>query len=162
MSYTELNARLVEEFGNLERLCSQMYNEQYGVTCYIEDMERTYGGRARIANWKWDLRRLKEVRHKRNKLSHGEVSFSSPWAEPDDINFVVDFRSRILNASDPLAQYRRFSQPKSVSKPHSTTSSYATDSRQLAQPPRQPMGCGMCIALIGILTVAVIWLVSQI
>lgn len=162
LSYTELNARLVEEFGNLERLCSQMYNEQYGVTCYIEDMNRTYGGSAYITNWEWNLRRLKDVRHKRNNLSHGNVSFSSPWAEHNDINFVTDFRSHILNGSDPLAQYRRFSQPKLASKLHPTPSSHITVYRQPAQPPRQPIGCGLCITLISAIAVAVIWLVSQI
>ncbi len=42
MSYTELNAELVEKLGNLERLCNQIYNTQHGVTCYIKEMERIY------------------------------------------------------------------------------------------------------------------------
>ena len=121
-----------------------------------------YGGRARIANWEWDLLRLKEVRHKRNNLSHGEVSFSSPWAEQEDIGFVMEFRDRILNGSDPLAEYRRFSQPKQASKSNLTPNSHTTVSRQPVQPPRQPVGCGLCIALIVILSATVIWLVSQI
>ncbi len=116
MSNTELNAKLVEEFGNLERLCSQMYNEQHGVTCYIEEMKRTFVGSSRIPNWEQDLRQLKDVRHKRNKLSHGEVSFSSFCTEPEDVEFITEFRLRVMNGDDPLAQYYRVTKLLSAQK----------------------------------------------
>ena len=54
-SYTELNVNLVEAFGNLEQLCSQMYNEQYGVTCYINDMKNSYDGSLSVTNWNTDI-----------------------------------------------------------------------------------------------------------
>ncbi len=168
MSHTEINAKLVEEFGNLERLCSQIYNEKHGVTCYIEEMERTYSGSSRIANWEWDLKQLREIRHKRNNLSHGEVSFTSPWATEEDVDFIVKFRERILNCTDPLALHGSFNRAKQNSKPRSDYNSHTTAHRQpektTRQPKktiRQPMGCGLCIALVGIIAIAVIWISLQ-
>ncbi len=81
-----------------------MYNSQHGVTNYIDEMNATYyTGRANVRDWDYKLRRLKDVRHKRNKLSHGEVSFNTPWAEAADIQFINDFKSSIFRGDDPLA-----------------------------------------------------------
>ncbi len=161
MPYTELNARLVEEFGKLERLCSQIYSEKHGVTCYIEDMEHTYNDSIHIANWKRDLRRLKEIRHKRNNLSHGEVPFSAPCADQDDIDFVTNFRDRILNSSDSLSQYRRFSKSGLDAKSQSTSSLHTTTSNRSVEPPRQPLGCELWLGIIGVLFLAVLWIISR-
>lgn len=57
-SYTELNVNLVEAFGDLERLCSQIYNEQHGVSRYIDVMKNSYGGNRTIQNWETDLKML--------------------------------------------------------------------------------------------------------
>ncbi len=163
MPYTDLNAELVEEFGSLERLCDQIYNARHGVTCYINDMESTYGG-SRIENWNQDLKQLKDIRHKRNNLSHGEVSFSSPWATEEDIDFVVDFRDRIINCNDPLSQYRRAVKSKSDPKMHTTQNdiqSTFTHSQPSYTPPskpaRKPVGCAACLTLFIIIVAATLW-----
>ncbi len=117
MSYTELNTLLVERFGDLERLCNQIYNAKHGVTNYIMEMEHlNLMSSALIADWTYILKRLKDVRHKRNKLSHGEVSFSDPWANEDDINFVVNFRNSIMTQTDPISLYTKHSKQKAVKK----------------------------------------------
>ncbi len=169
MSYTDLNAELVEEFGNLERLCNQIYNAQHGVTCYIEDMERTYGGSYRVANCDQDIGRLKDVRHKRNKLSHGEVSFTSPWATEEDIDFTVDFRDRILNGTDPLSKNRKIIEARSAQNPrtaqNNSQSAYTRSRPSYSAPskPRpRPLGCGSCLTMFAIAAAAVAWLLLQI
>jgi hypothetical protein len=117
LSYTELNTLLVERFGDLERLCNQIYNAQHGVTNYIMEMENLrLIGNSIMADWNFILKRLKDVRHKRNKLSHGEVSFSDPWANEDDINFVVNFRNSIMTQTDPITIYTKHSKQKAVKK----------------------------------------------
>ncbi len=113
-NHTQLNTQLIEEFGNLERLCNQIYDDKHGVTNYINDMERlssvaTY----RISDWNYDLKTLKNIRHKRNQLSHGEVSFNELWADSNDIKYAIRFRKRMLSQKDPLALYRQnIRQPK--------------------------------------------------
>ncbi len=162
MYYTELNAKLVEEFGNLERLCNQIYNTQHGVTSYIDDMECAYNSNTYVTSWERELKQLKNVRHKRNQLSHGEVSFGAPCAKQEDIDFIMNFRNSILRSSDPLALYRRLSQPKSTLRTYSTPSSYKTIYRQQKQHYSQPTGCVLCLTLVVIITVAVISLILQI
>lgn len=107
MENSERNIMLVERFGDLERICNQIYGDHHGVTCYIEDM-KALGIRAAytVPGWTQSLERLQEIRHKRNMLTHGEVSFSRPWAEQQDISFLEAFRERILTRTDPLAVYR--------------------------------------------------------
>ena len=145
MTYTELNAALVEHFGDLERLCNQSYNEHHGVTSYIEDMKANdYRGVRYVPGWTNTLSRLKDVRHKRNQLSHGEVSFSDSWATPEDINFVYYFRQNILNGTDPLSVLRKQSQAvDSNNREQPNVTPYAPSSRQ-------PLSCMGVIALFAI------------
>ena len=74
MDYTKLNAEFVEKFGELEKLCSDIYGQKHGVSCYIDDMMSKNGERV-VLNWDYYLKRLKDVRYKRNKITHGEISF---------------------------------------------------------------------------------------
>lgn len=108
MDYQEWNMMLMEAFGDLERLCNQIYGCKHGVTVYIEEMEqRGINGAGIVPGWIQSYKRLKDIRHKRNKLSHGEVSFFQRWAEEEDVRFAEFFREQIMNGTDPLATYRR-------------------------------------------------------
>ena len=106
MSYNSvLNARLVEEFGSLERICNDMYGAKHGVTCYIDEMAgQNARGRREVPDWSYCLSSLRRVRHKRNALSHGEVSFDDKCADEDDIDFIDGFKDLLLSGDDPLAQ----------------------------------------------------------
>ncbi len=175
LSYMKLNAELVENFGNLERICNQIYDAQHGITCYIEDMEYTYDGSLRVANWEHDLRQLKDIRHKRNKLSHGEVSFNSPWAEPDDIDFILEFYGRLLNGSDPLALYRKAIKLKTAQKSRTRqnpdqlpyTPFLSSNDSEPPKPSRSPIDKAVQVALFGIIAViciafiAIIYFISN-
>ncbi|MBR6794373.1 MAG: hypothetical protein IKM48_08485 [Clostridia bacterium] len=108
MTYTRLNALLVEYFGELEQLCNQIYQQSHGVTVYIEEMMELKDRGAQVVRyWDYYLKRLKEVRHKRNKLSHGEVSFGEAWAEKEDLDFLSEFKEKLLDQTDPIALYRK-------------------------------------------------------
>ena len=106
MSYNSvLNARLVEEFGSLERICNDMYGAKHGVTCYIDEMAgQNARGRREVSDWSYCLSSLRRVRHKRNALSHGEVSFDDKCADEGDIDFIDGFKNLLLSGDDPLAQ----------------------------------------------------------
>lgn len=144
MTCVELNTDLVECFGELENLCNQIYGPIHGVSNYINEMKsRDFSGRIIVPDWDYKLNRLIEVRHKRNRLSHGEVSFREQWANKDDISFVVDFRNSILNQTDPITLcYKQISQQKSVVK------------NQIPQ--RKSLGCFTAIIIVVAVVVGVI------
>lgn len=140
MKYTELNTTLVERFGELEQLCNQIYNAHHGVTNYIDEMESlSFRGNVVVSDWDYYFKRLKEVRHKRNQLSHGKISFNDQWADEDDICFVINFKSIIMNQTDPLSLLYKKSQPKktpSIAQQTKTQPSYSDN------PPRtNSSGC---------------------
>ena len=105
MTHMEQNMALVEAFGKLEQLCNQIYGGKHGVTDYIDDMTNRIGPHS--PHWGAVLRRLKELRHKRNKLSHGEVSFQTSYATEQDVQFLLAFYQLILRRDDPIAQLHK-------------------------------------------------------
>ncbi len=163
MTYSEQNIALVERFGDLERLCSQIYGASHGVSSYIDDMIRvSYEGRGGVYGWDRDLQRLKETRHKRNQLSHGEVSFSTCYAEEDDIAFLIDFRNRIMQRTDPLAQLHSrkqetFQQRKPAFRPEASSPRMEkTGDRSFPQNPSGRRGCYGCLTAMLFFTLLVI------
>lgn len=141
------NTRLVEVFGNLEKLCNELYNDVHGVTLYINDMiSKSYMASAKVSNWNYDLQFLKTVRDKRNKLSHGEVSFDTPYATEDDIAFVIEFKARIMSCSDPLALYRKAIAPQPRTKTQQNYTVQKEETQYYSNNPkasRQPLGCAV-------------------
>ena len=96
-----MNEKLVESFGELEKMCNFVFDDIHGVTCYINKLgEGTLSKSDREI-----LKKLKSVRHKRNQLSHGEASFSEMCAEEEDIEFLEDFMKSITKGTDPLRLY---------------------------------------------------------
>ena len=113
MSYQKLNVALMESFGALEQLCNTIYKDHHGVSRYIEIMEELEDKGSRyVDDWYTCYRHLKQIRYKRNKLSHGEVSFDSPFVEKEDVLFARDFRESIMNTTDPLSRLRRATEAK--------------------------------------------------
>lgn len=100
----------LDEYKQLEKLCSEIYGQQHGVSCYIDDMEKTPSYTAgRIPGWGNDLATLKRVRHIRNNMVH-DPNYSEDNYEWDAICFMKQFHQRILNSSDPLALRRQLTQ----------------------------------------------------
>ncbi len=95
-----------EAYKRLDKLCSEMYSCQNGVSEYIAQMERlTYNGQYRVSSWDTDYKTLKHVRWVRNQIAHDSGSYQI--SEPDDLDFVQDFRSRIFSGDDPLTLLRK-------------------------------------------------------
>ncbi len=105
-----LNFIFLEEYKQLDKLCSELYDGQPGVTSYINDMKNVNWNDAReISNWKSDLSDLIRLRHIRNHLAHTEGSFDEELCTRDDVNWIKDFRNRILKQTDPLALLQKYS-----------------------------------------------------
>ncbi|MBE7092831.1 MAG: hypothetical protein E7365_06615 [Clostridiales bacterium] len=106
MDNTKINAEFVEKFGELEKLCGDIYSQKHGVSCYIDDMASKNGERY-VFNWDYYKKRLKDIRHKRNKLTHGEIAFSENFANKEDIKFITEFISLIFKSQDPISIYNK-------------------------------------------------------
>ena len=105
-----LNLIFLEEYKQLDKLCSELYDGQPGVTSYINEMKSMNWNDAReISNWKSDLGNLIRLRHIRNHLAHTEGAFSEKLCTSEDVNWVKAFRERILKQTDPLALLRKYS-----------------------------------------------------
>lgn len=104
-----LNLIFLEEYKQLDKLCSELYDGQPGVTSYINEMKNVNWNDARdIPDWKSDLNELKRLRHIRNHLAHTEGAFDEKLCTNEDVNWVKDFRNRILKQTDPLALLQKY------------------------------------------------------
>ncbi len=104
-----LNLIFLEEYKQLDKLCSELYDGQPGVTSYINDMKSEDWNDAReISNWKSDLSDLIRLRHIRNHLAHTEGAFDEKLCTSEDVNWVKAFRDRILKQTDPLALLQKY------------------------------------------------------
>lgn len=95
-----------EEYKRLDRLCSDMYSCQNGISEYIAQMENNSNqGRCRVSSWESDYKTLKHVRWVRNQIAHD--SGSCQISEPEDLTFVLDFYDRIFSGQDSLTLLRK-------------------------------------------------------
>ncbi|MBR5307613.1 MAG: hypothetical protein IKU43_02490 [Clostridia bacterium] len=107
-----LNYEFFDEFKALDNLCRDIYGKtsdnKLGVTLYLEDMEqKTHLGAVKVSGWAFDYRRLKSARNMRNELAHSRNSMSVEICTQEDIDFVRNFRERILNQTDPIAVLKK-------------------------------------------------------
>lgn len=113
-----LNYTFFEEYKQLEKLCTELYGEQHGVSHYIDDMKYPSGSNYRhIPNWNADLQQLIRLRHIRNRLAHTEGAFDESMCTQKDIEWCQDFYKRILDQSDPLTMLHRYSKKVPMSSP---------------------------------------------
>ena len=103
-----LNYVFFDTFASLDKLCGQLYNENHGVTDYIEDMKTiSWNNYRHIPNWETDLEKLKRLRHIRNTLAHEPSAFREQLCTQADIDWLESFHKRILNRTDPMALLRK-------------------------------------------------------
>ena len=157
MNCVDLNIDLVYYFGQLEKecnkkLCNQNSEIKNCVTVYIDEMFRLG---ISTPDWNYKLKRLKEVRYKRNQLCHGDISFREQFATVDDVRFVVDFRNIILNQTDPLALYYKHTrQQTSVVnepmhyQPQYQQPVYQNPNPKNQTPQRKSLGCFTAVLIV--------------
>ena len=95
-----------EAYKRLDKLCSEMYACQNGVSAYIDQMKsEAFQGQYRVSSWNTDYKMLMQIRRVRNQIAHDSGSYQI--SEPEDLDFVQDFRSRIFSGNDPLTLLRK-------------------------------------------------------
>lgn len=114
---TETDSLFFEKYKQLDKLCSEIYNNPKGISSYIADMEKNeYIGQEIIGSWRDTYKSLKHVRRLRNRIAHDENTLDI--CTSDDIDFVTDFYNQIFSSIDPISQLEK-----------RKTSSYISDSR---------------------------------
>ncbi len=92
-----------EEYKRLEKLCSDAYSCQNGVSGYIATMEENaQSGQRLVSSWDFDYKMLKRIRWVRNQIAHSPDVFQV--CEGSDLSFVREFYSRMITRQDPLSE----------------------------------------------------------
>lgn len=116
-----LNLLFLEEYKQLDKLCSELYDGQPGVTSYINEMKSVeWNDACEISNWKADLSTLIRLRHIRNHLAHTEGAFDEKLCTSEDVIWVKNFRNQILKQTDPLALLGKYPKRFTSNEDHSS------------------------------------------
>ena len=109
----------LKTYKKLDELCKQVLSSTRGISEYIDQMQSECKNYSKIPNWDKDLKELKRLRWLRNQLVHDADSFDTLNIRKEDISYLNEFRSRILNCEDPFAQLRNIEKCRT----HSTANS---------------------------------------
>lgn len=122
MTNRDINLDFLKAYNELDNLLKQIYGErEKGITSYIDDMyNKTSYEAEHIYGFYDDLKVLKNLRHKRNDMVHNS-RHDEPVFTQTETRWVVDFKNRIMNQSDPLSQVRKNTRQTPIkSSAHST------------------------------------------
>ena len=104
----QLNVAFLETYKRLDKLCQELYDDNKGVTSYIDDLKQQSAiGRRRIPGWDHDLNQLIALRHLRNRLTHEVGTMEKPLCTQEEIEEIETMHQRILSRTDPLAQLQK-------------------------------------------------------
>ena len=107
--------RFLEAYKHLEKLCGEVMNDDRRIGAYIDEMQKNPRGAHYVRGWEEDLKRLKHCRWARNQIAHNPNCTEENMCEPDDALWLEQFYTRIMEQTDPLAMYRKATQPCSAS-----------------------------------------------
>lgn len=96
----------MDSYKHLEKICGEIYNEPKGVTAYIDEMVSISDGKFYVSGWEDDLKNLKYYRFIRNRIAHDVACTEDNMCSLEDIAWLDNFYSKILNRTDPLSLYR--------------------------------------------------------
>lgn len=65
-----LNDEFMESYKQLDKICREMFNNEKGVTTYIDEMEKQQNVAFNMNTWNTTLHKLKKYRHIRNAYVH--------------------------------------------------------------------------------------------
>ena len=156
----------IESYKHLDKICGEMFETQYGVSAYIEEMLNNPHGSFLVRGWENDLKQLKHYRWIRNQIVHEPDCYEETMCEDGDDEWLDDFYERIINQTDPLTLYAKATAPKPTKKPMQTPKidheTYAY-SQQVTNPKKSSKTAISLIAVLVViaLVVAVIFIISK-
>ncbi len=116
----------LDSYKRLDKLCGEIYGKDYGISAYIDDMEKNRRGVFYVQNWDSDLARLKNYRYTRNQIVHDTSVYEEDVCDEDDGMWLDSFRTRIMESTDPISVYLNATKPKTAKK----QTQYAQDGAQ--------------------------------
>ena len=87
----------IESYKHLDKICGEMFETQYGVSAYIEEMLSNPHGSFLVRGWENDLKQLKHYRWIRNQIVHETDCTEETMCEAGDDEWLDDFYERIIN-----------------------------------------------------------------
>lgn len=100
----------MDSYKQLEKLCGDMLGEGR-VSAYIKEMSDKPRGAYLVSGWENDLKRLRHCRRIRNQIAHEPGCSETDMCLPEDAKWLDDFYARIMNQTDPLALYYKYTHP---------------------------------------------------
>lgn len=132
---TQLEADYLDAYKRLNAICSDMFNDNNGVSRYIEELDALPSQRYGFIDT--DRRVLRRLRHVRNEIAHEAASTCTE----EDFGNLQDFYSRLLRGQDALSILsklrtggREKTQPKA--EPHAVVHA-ETGNREKSRPEAQ-------------------------
>lgn len=93
----------LEAYKSLDELCKQILSSDKGISKYIDEMNYERQGHMIVTCWEKDYKQLKKMRWIRNQLVHETNSFQDKLVDVEDIEWLKNFRTRILECTDPFS-----------------------------------------------------------
>lgn len=90
----------LEAYKSLDELCKQILSSDRGISEYIDEMSKEQQAHLKVFCWENDYKQLKRMRWIRNRLVHETNSFEDNLITVEDIEWLQDFRSRIMKCTD--------------------------------------------------------------
>ena len=90
----------LEAYKSLDELCKQILSSEKGISEYIDEMSKEQQAHLKVFCWENDYKQLKRMRWIRNRLVHETNSFEDNLITMEDIEWLQDFRSRIMKCTD--------------------------------------------------------------
>ncbi len=150
----------MDSYKHLDKICREIFNETKGVTAYINEMLNISDGKCYVSCWEDDLKNLKYYRFIRNRITHDVACTEDNMCSLEDVAWLDNFYSRIMNQSDPLSLYRSAKSDKnnittiSEKNKSASTSVHTVDKIQ-----KSSAGCSTFLFLvIGIITALILFI----
>lgn len=149
----------LDSYKHLEKICSEVYGDNHGLSTYIEEMKSIPDGSFYVRSWDEDLKQLKHYRWVRNQIVHEPGCTEENMCEFGDARWLDDFYSRIMSGNDPLTLYRKAKRPRTVQSTKRTYTLHHKYTRQTVHHKKKsqvPVGCLAFFICALIIVVAVV------
>lgn len=153
--------RFISSYKHLEKLCGEVMNNRRCISAYIEEMEQTPRGAFYVSTWNDDLKNLKHYRWVRNQIAHEPDCDEDNMCDEDDVLWLEQFYSRIMNQTDPLTLYRKATTPRTVATPKPVRTPAAPPMYHDPAPAR-PIGCLAYLLILVMLIGVLVFLYTRI
>ena len=151
----------LESYKRLDNLCKDMFRSEKGVTTYIELMEQNRNKGKSIPMWDSEYRKLKHYRYVRNRLVHDNDVYESDMVDETDIQWIDNFRHRMLTLEDSLSVLfapSRSSHRAPSKQPHREQPSNRQKHRSYR---RKKEGCYIATAVYGSYNCPQVWVLRR-